>query len=235
IVGETDARADDLLVTRSGDERTDTDLAVEWLTDELADGGWHESREIKTRAKAEGIAERTLQRAKKTIGVEDRREGFPAVSEWRLPVAPTPSVTPGATEVGATGKTPVNTEDSAPQGSQSRQVSELGATLADVDDDEWLTTFPGSSFDVERDVKGVEAAKLLGIHPATLDAMCRRGEIIPRIDAGPGKRWYPMSELRRIKPDVGAPTTVEVLTQRGRDLAGHYREIWPWLDRRAES
>ena len=107
------------------------------------------------------------------------------------------------------------------------------ATLADVGEGEWLAAFPGVAFEPERDVKGAEAAKLLGIHPATLDAMCRRGEIVPRTDAGPGKRWYPMSELRRIKPDVGAPAAVEVLTKRARDLAEHYREIWPCLDREA--
>jgi hypothetical protein len=93
IVGETDSRADDLLVTRSHDERTDTDLAAEWLADELADGEWHESGEVKARAKAEGYSEKALRRAREKLGVQDRREGFPARSEWRLP----PTTESGAT------------------------------------------------------------------------------------------------------------------------------------------
>jgi len=62
-------------------------IAAQWLSGELADGEWVASGKIKARAKAENIAVRTLQRARVRLGVEDRREGFPAVSEWRLPRA----------------------------------------------------------------------------------------------------------------------------------------------------
>jgi len=105
LVGECDTRADELIDARSNDERTDTDAAGEWLSDELADGQWHESREVKARAKAAGHSERTLHRARIGLAVEDRREGFPAVSEWRLPVVPTPSGTTGTTGGGTTERT----------------------------------------------------------------------------------------------------------------------------------
>ena len=104
IDGECEVGPDDL-GTQPGGDHHDRDAAGEWLADELADGQWHESREVKARAKAAGHSERTLERAKQTLGIEDRREGFPAVSEWRLPVAPTPSGATGGTEAGATVRT----------------------------------------------------------------------------------------------------------------------------------
>lgn len=90
IVGDCDTHADDLLATRGEDERSDRDIAAEWLADELAHGEWRKASEIKAQAKAAGVAEKTLRRAREQLGVEDRRDGFPAVSEWRLPVVPNP-------------------------------------------------------------------------------------------------------------------------------------------------
>jgi hypothetical protein len=66
--------------TREGKEMT----AARLLVDELADGDWHESQGIKERGEAEGVSERTLQRAFSTLGCEVKREGFPAVTYWRL-------------------------------------------------------------------------------------------------------------------------------------------------------
>ena len=128
FIGDCDTHADDLLATRGEDERSDRTIAAEWLTDELADGEWHSAREIKARAGGASIAERTLQRALKRLGVEHRREGFPAVSEWRLPVAPTSPGATGATGTGATGDARTvepKTPDLPPQ---LRQCSKTGAT-----------------------------------------------------------------------------------------------------------
>jgi RecA-family ATPase len=100
IEGECDVSSDDL--GAQGGEHHERDAAADWLADELADGGWVGSRQIKASAKAEGHSERTIQRAKLRLGVEDRREGYPAVSEWRLPVAPRSG---GATENGLLGAT----------------------------------------------------------------------------------------------------------------------------------
>jgi hypothetical protein len=81
----------------------------------------------------------------------------------------------------------------------------------------------------ERDVKATEAAHLLGLHPSKLDAMRRRGQIVPSTDAGAGARWYSMAELRRLKPDVSSPPAVELLTKREGDFAARYHRTWPWL------
>ena len=104
IAGECEVGPDDL-AAQSGGNHHDRQAAGDWLADELADGRWHESREVKARAKADGHSERTIQRAKQTLGIENRREGFPAVGEWRLPVAPSPTGATGATLGGATEQT----------------------------------------------------------------------------------------------------------------------------------
>src|SRR5207248_821076 len=60
IVGETDTHADELLNTRSEDERSDREIAADWLADELADGLWHGAAEIKAAATGAEIHLRTL-------------------------------------------------------------------------------------------------------------------------------------------------------------------------------
>jgi AAA domain len=128
IVGDCDTHADDLLSTRSEDERSDLDVAADWLADELADGDWRPAREVKAAGKAAGIQERTLQRAMKHLGVEHRREGFPAISEWRLTVASDPVVatvapTPGRDRENASVEPKPNSSHA-----QSRQGRKNGAT-----------------------------------------------------------------------------------------------------------
>jgi len=136
IVGESDARAADLLVTRSSTERSEAELAVDWLGDELADGEWHSSCDLKAAA---NCPERTLQRAAKKLGVEVARRGKPpgaVVTCWRIPlppesggtVAPNTATDVGATVVGATVETGIPTEDSAPANVRSRHFRETGAT-----------------------------------------------------------------------------------------------------------
>lgn len=105
LIGECDTRADELIATRSGDERTDTESAGDWLADELADGQWHESRQVKAAAKAAGHADRTLERARASIGAERDRRGFPSVAVWRLPVPPTPDGGTGDADTGETEQT----------------------------------------------------------------------------------------------------------------------------------
>lgn len=105
LLGECDTRADELITTRSGDERTDTESAGDWLADELADGEWHQSRAVKAAAKAAGHADRTLERARASIGAERDRRGFPSVAVWRLAVPPTPLGGTGGTAAGGTEQT----------------------------------------------------------------------------------------------------------------------------------
>lgn len=132
IVGACDIDADALLATRSDDERSDREIAAEWLADELADGAWHKAGEIKASAKAADIAVRTLQRAHKLLGVEVRRTGFPGpVSEWHLPYAPTTTGADGAAGDGANGETRTLEPNPGTSESHTRQVSNSGADGAD--------------------------------------------------------------------------------------------------------
>jgi hypothetical protein len=132
MLGDCEAHADDLLATRGEEERSDRDAAADWLADELGDGEWCVSAEIKARARDQGISIRTLQRALKHLGVEDRREGFPAISEWRLAVAPLALGTTGATGNGATAQTCIAEPNNADLEHQSRQAQSNGATVDPV-------------------------------------------------------------------------------------------------------
>jgi hypothetical protein len=128
ILGDCDVKADALLVTRTDDERTDREIAADWLVDELSDGEWHKAGEVKASAKAADIAVRTLQRAHKLLGVEDRRSGFPGpISEWRLPYAPTPAGAYGATKGGAYEKPGIVEPNPGTAEAHTRQVPDSGA------------------------------------------------------------------------------------------------------------
>ncbi len=88
--GEVDVKLDDVQGQRDDERATQADDAREWLDDELADGEWHASRDIKAAAQAAGIASRTLQRASVALGVTVEKRGFPPRSSWRLPVRANP-------------------------------------------------------------------------------------------------------------------------------------------------
>jgi hypothetical protein len=128
ILGDCDTQADDLLATRGADERSDRDIATEWLGDELADGEWQRAREVKERAKEAGIAERTLYRARSHLGVESRKEGFQAVSEWRLKVVPPALGTTAPPTTGTTGQTGIPEPNTPGQEAQPCQTSDSGTT-----------------------------------------------------------------------------------------------------------
>jgi hypothetical protein len=132
ILGACDTRADDLLATRGEDERSDRDSAADWLADELANGEWQPSADIKARAKTEGISTRTLQRALAHLGVEYCREGVPPRSKWCLPTAPGTVGATGAVGTGANGQTRIAEPNTPPSEGQSRQSQGNGA-IADPD------------------------------------------------------------------------------------------------------
>jgi hypothetical protein len=134
ILGDCDTHADDLLATRGEDERSDRDIAADWLADELADRKWQRASDIKARAKDAGIAERTLHRARVHLGVEDRRGGFPAVSEWRLAVVPTQLGTTAEPKTGTTEQTRTTEPDTAirePQPCHSPDNGTTGSSTAE--------------------------------------------------------------------------------------------------------
>jgi hypothetical protein len=80
--GESVIGASELL-TPVVEDRTEVEVAADWLADYLGDGKWHPAGEVREAAKANGTACRTLQRAMKLAGVEVKRDGFPSVGHWR--------------------------------------------------------------------------------------------------------------------------------------------------------
>ncbi|MEO3780375.1 AAA family ATPase [Micromonospora sp. B11E3] len=118
ITGESDRSVADILgdgAAGDGDTRMERDNAAAWLRDYLVgQGGEAAWADVRKAARAEGIAERTLQRARARAGVTVEREGFPSRTFWRL--------NPGH---GASPVAPVT-----PQSRQSRHVPEAGATGA---------------------------------------------------------------------------------------------------------
>jgi hypothetical protein len=125
LIGESAHLSPHLLNGRSADERLDVDVAAEFLQDALADGEWHPSKAIKESARPVGIALRTLQRAREKIGAEHDRQGFPAVSMWRLPVAPSDPGKAGTTTTGTTTDPRSTSGESEGADSQSRHLNEM--------------------------------------------------------------------------------------------------------------
>jgi len=72
--------------TEHGEDKQDRTEAVKWLEEYLAmEGPSVRSSEAKRAAKTAGIAERTLQRARKELGVVIGYVSNPPVSTWTLP------------------------------------------------------------------------------------------------------------------------------------------------------
>jgi putative DNA primase/helicase len=78
--------ADEALARENGDKGHSTalDEAVAWLSDALADGP-RPGKEVKGEATADGIAPRTLDRAKVKLGVDTGPDGFRGPWVWLLP------------------------------------------------------------------------------------------------------------------------------------------------------
>lgn len=84
-LGETDMNARDLLAGPDTGDRTERETAAAWLEDYLTQNGKSPSKDIKKAAKAVDITERTLARARQSLGVCTSNEGFPRQSYWALP------------------------------------------------------------------------------------------------------------------------------------------------------
>ena len=82
--GESDHAARDLLSVPTGEERTERDEAVDFLRAELA-GGPRPAKELQRASKAMGVSERTLRRAKKTLGITSEKAGIDGGWRWSLP------------------------------------------------------------------------------------------------------------------------------------------------------
>jgi hypothetical protein len=109
MLGPSCVTAADLAADSS--QRSEIDAATEFLLDALADGDWHEYKQIDLDAKRRGIARATLYRAAAKLGeagdLKRQRIGFPAISHWQLTV-----VAPASRENSeTTGENPVTTGD----------------------------------------------------------------------------------------------------------------------------
>ena len=85
--GEAARSVEDIMRDASGspDDRSDRDDAVEWLLGWLADrGGEAPFADVVKAAGADGIAERTLKRARSKAGVTSKRQGFGSGAVWSL-------------------------------------------------------------------------------------------------------------------------------------------------------
>jgi hypothetical protein len=82
------ATADDVLgATRRGGKGSASDDAAEWLRAQLADGPV-ETRELTQRAEDDGIAWRTVKRAKDKVGAKASKRGYKGPWVWFLPGDP---------------------------------------------------------------------------------------------------------------------------------------------------
>jgi hypothetical protein len=88
LLGESEHNGRSLLALASEDERTAGEEAVEFLQAELSDGQRYLAGDILKAARQLGIADRTLQRARKKLDVRTEKAGFGRGWEWWLPKAP---------------------------------------------------------------------------------------------------------------------------------------------------
>lgn len=215
-LGESAYTARDLL-SASGDEegRTKTEEAEEWLRDELANGEWKPRREVAARAKSAGHSVKALRTARERLGVEDRRQGFPAVSEWCLPGVP--SAVEHRAE-GTTEQTRIPPSETPAVADQSCPISLEGTTGVAMD---------GSSIGAEtsEQAAGVESAsdESLGAETPTEAAGAQGGDLPPE---NPGPRYRPATGLARpTQPLIAAlaatPATPEEEALAARLAADH--------------
>jgi hypothetical protein len=88
FTGESGRSVSDILSdgASEADTREERDATAAWLRDYLtAQGGQAPTADILKAARAEGIAERTLHRARARLGLTRERFGFPARAVWSLP------------------------------------------------------------------------------------------------------------------------------------------------------
>lgn len=114
----------------SEDERLAKDEAEEFLLAELADGGRHRAGEVYKAARAIGISESTLKRARRRLGVETEKTGFGGAGtwEWWLPAkGPSKTSKPAFLHEGASPETlapSLESSDLAPLGEHAPESLE---------------------------------------------------------------------------------------------------------------
>lgn len=129
IVGETDRTVADILGDRvDPEERTERDEAADWLIGFLMDsGGEAPYTDIARAARGNGIAERTLKRARTRAKVTTHRSGWPARAFWQLSQA-TVGPTPTSGPTGPTGPTQSQTVTETQLGQPAQLGHQSGHT-----------------------------------------------------------------------------------------------------------
>jgi hypothetical protein len=127
--GSTGHSAADLLRPRDSDDETESrNEAERWLEDYLLAAGAATSKDAKRDAAKDGIAERTLHRARQKLGVTISHRGYPRVTWWQLPVGTTaPSNEKGGT-TGATEAEQAKQVGTTEPKTQSCHVPSVGTT-----------------------------------------------------------------------------------------------------------
>lgn len=125
--GETTHTAAQLLTTSDPEERSAGDEAVEFLT-ELLEAGPIPAAKVRKAARDAGIADRTLDRARKRAGVGSKRHGFGAEGVWYW------SLTATDPPKDAIGR---RTQDTAPYGDLCEEVADNAAEVIRLE-------FPGT-------------------------------------------------------------------------------------------
>ncbi len=103
LIGESPHNGRALLVSPSEEERSAIDDALDFLRAELGDGERHRAAEMLKAARAVGISEPTLRRARRKLGIETEKTGFGGTGawEWWLPKASSETSKPAFLHKGA--------------------------------------------------------------------------------------------------------------------------------------
>lgn len=130
--GSVGHSAADLLRPRGDDDEAESRTEAEkWLEDYLLAAGAATSKDTKRDAAKDGIAERTLHRARQKLGVIVSHRGYPRVTWWQLPAGTTePSNENGGT-TGATESEQAKQGGTTEPKTQSCHVPFVGATDGD--------------------------------------------------------------------------------------------------------
>ncbi len=137
-----DMSADEALAPperRRGPDPDERDEAEEFLAAALADGP-RLAREVFKAAKAADISERTLRRAKKTLGVEVDRDKVPGPWYWRLQGGHDNDKVASLKllgNLGHLGESPRETTDFEPQECKVAKLFEPGILATDEPNDDW--------------------------------------------------------------------------------------------------
>ena len=133
------------LLAENGADRTAVAEAEQFLRDELADGITVAAKTIRTAARDAGISPRTLDRAKKRLGVISKKEGFGTTGAWAwtLPLTmPTTNTAPNSVSISNMASLDddvaylVRNEADSAKECQITVTGDLRGSLSDEDGDE---------------------------------------------------------------------------------------------------